>query len=301
MADRMIDISSSAKLFVRLGRLVIERQDEEESAIPLEDIGAVVVSHGSVLFTHAVLSGLAKVGAAFIVCDEKHLPVGMLLSLDTHHAQQEVFSLQAALKLPVRKRLWKQIIQTKLHAQGALLKSTVGSDAGLSTLETHVRSGDPTNVEAQAARRYWSALFGAEFRRDREEGALNAYLNYGYAILRGLVARSVCGAGLHPSLSLHHHNRYDSFALADDLMEPFRPAVDLAVWAMRESRAVGDDVSKEGKREILKSLTGFYPYTREESRTLFDMTARTASSLVAVIRWQGGRLNYPTCWQFSTS
>ena len=156
-------------------------------------------------------------------------------------------------------------------------------------------------MEAQAAKRYWSALFGKEFRRDRDEGGLNAHLNYGYAILRGLVARSICAAGLHPSLSLHHHNRYDSFALADDLMEPFRPVVDFAVWSLGQTIGTGAGLSQEGKREILTSLTGIYPYTREESRTLFDMTSRVACSLVAVIRGQGGKLHYPTCWRFSTS
>jgi CRISPR-associated protein Cas1 len=297
----MIDISSGAKLSIQLGRLVIEQQDHDQRTVPLEEIGAVVVSHASVLFTHAVLSGLAKAGAIFIVCDEKHLPAGMLLALQTHHAQQEVFALQAALKLPVRKRLWKQIVQTKLRAQEALLESIMGSDWGLSTLQTRVRSGDPTNIEAQAAKRYWLALFGEDFRRNADGRGLNANLNYGYAILRGLVARSICAAGLHPSLSLHHHNRYDSFALADDLMEPFRPVVDFAVWALRQKASIGDELSQDGKREILKSLTGVYRYTKSESRTLFDVSSKVASSLVAVIRRRAERLEYPTCWQFNTS
>ena len=201
-------------------------------------------------------------------------------------------------KLPLKKRLWKQIIQEKLRAQGALLKRVIGSSQGLSLLQKQVRSGDPANVEARAAKRYWSTLFGKGFRRNANAGPINNHLNYGYAILRGIVCRSVCAAGLHPSLSLHHHNRYDSFALADDLMEPFRPVVDFAVWTMVHKGGGPEELSQEGKRKLLSSLTRVYRYKANESRTLFDMTSRTASSLARVICSKSVKLDFPACWEF---
>lgn len=296
----MIDISSPARLSIQTARLVIQRQDCRDTAIPLDEIATVVVSHGCVLFTHAVLSELARVGAVFIVCDEKHLPAGMLLPLQTHHAQCEVFGLQSTMPLPVKKRLWKQIIQAKVRAQGTLLQHITGSTRGFPTLEKKVRSGDPTNVEARAARQYWSLLFGRGFRRNGDEAAVNSHLNYGYAILRGIVARSICAAGLHPSLSLHHHNRYDSFALADDLMEPFRPIVDSTVWALQQKGQIDDELTQAGKRRLLSALSGAYEYRSKESRTLFDITSRVASSLVHVIRGEAARLQLPDSWDYAT-
>jgi len=300
MSDRIIDISSPARLSIQTARLVIHRQDCQDIAIPLDEIAAVSVSHGCVLFTHAVLSELAHVGAVFIVCDQKHLPAGMLLPLQTHHAQCEVFALQSTMPLPLKKRLWKQIIQAKVRAQGTLLQCVTGSARGFSILEKKVRSGDPTNVEARAARQYWSLLFGKGFRRNGDETSVNSHLNYGYAILRGIVARSICAAGLHPSLSLHHHNRYDSFALADDLMEPFRPIVDSAVWTLQQKAQTDDELTQDGKRRLLSALSSAYEYRQSESRTLFDITSRVASSLVHVIRGEAAKLQLPDSWDYDT-
>ncbi len=154
----------------------------------------------------------------------------MLLPLVTHSLQAERFAAQARLAAPVRKRAWQQIVQAKITAQGRLLKERTHNDHGLDAIAKSVKSGDTANVEARAARIYWGKLFGETvFRRDADGDGLNACLNYGYAILRAVVARSLCGAGLHPSLGIHHHNRYDAFCLADDLMEPFRPLVDREV------------------------------------------------------------------------
>jgi len=298
MSDRMIDISSPARLSIHTAALVIQRQDVEETIVPLEEIAAVIVSHGCVVFTHAVLSELARIGAVFIVCDEKHLPAGMLLPLQTHHAQREVFALQAAMPLPTRKRLWKQIIQAKVNAQGSLLKSVAGSARGFGVLEKQVRTGDPTNIEARAAKQYWRLLFGKTFRRNGDEAVINSHLNYGYAILRGIVARSICAAGLHPSLSLHHHNRYDSFALADDLMEPFRPIVDSAVWALQRKGGIDGELTQDGKRLLLSVLTRVRDYRRNESRTLFDIASRVSASLVRVIRGEAAKLQLPDIWDY---
>lgn len=302
MVGRMIDISSSpARLYVELSQLVIDRRDDGRNSIPLDEIAAIVVSHRQVTFTHAVLSALATHGAIFLVCDEKHLPTAMLLPLETHHAQREIFSLQAEMGQPLKKRLWKQVVQAKVEAQGQLLARVKGSDSGLMAMAKQVKSGDTTNVEGQAARRYWSRLFGTRFRRDPEMMDQNRHLNYGYAILRGIVARGICAAGLHPSLSLHHHNRYDPFALADDLMEPFRPLVDWAVWHWGQTHTMNEEFTVEDRRFLLESLSESYKWRKQEKRTLFDIASRVASSLVKVIRGQARKLQLPRKWAFEVS
>src|SRR5487761_1503 len=284
MTDRVLDISERpARLSVRNSQLSIRFERDEPVTIPLTDIAVVIVSHPQVSYTHAVLSGLALAGALFVTCDEKHLPVSMMLPLVTHSLQPERFAAQAALAVPVRKRIWQQIARAKIQAQARVLKERTGEESGLGALASQVRSGDPANLEARAARVYWQKVFGEiEFRRDREQDGLNACLNYGYAVLRAMVARAICGAGLHPSLSLHHHNRYDAFCLADDLMEPFRPVVDRVVAELRDARGPDVPLDRDSKRKILEELLGRFE-AEGESRTLFDWIGRVAASLAAAI------------------
>jgi len=167
-------------------------------------------------------------------------------------------------------------------AQGRLLKDLRGKDHGLFDLAMKVRSGDPENVEAQAARRYWPVLFGKSFRRDPFAEDHNRLLNYGYAVLRAVVARAVCASGLHPSLGIHHHNRYDAFCLADDLAEPYRPLVDSVVERIWRGRGPEAPLDKETKSAIIKTLMEIRYELGEENRTLFDLLGHTASSLAAV-------------------
>lgn len=265
---------------------------QQEQTVPLADLAALVVSHPQVSFTQAVLAGLAAAGGIFVACDEKHQPAAMMLPLVSHSLQAERFARQAALALPVRKRLWRQIVRAKLAAQARLLRERTGQDWGFSLLSPKVRSGDPQNLEAHAARIYWRALFEENFRRDREAEDLNRHLNYGYAVLRAIVARAVCAVGLHPSFGLHHHNRYDSFCLADDLMEPFRPLVDRAVCAIRDRRGDAAAFDRDAKRELLAAILGRFDY-EGESRTLFDWISRMASSLASVVEGTGARLQIP--------
>lgn len=267
--------------------------DPNEFTIPLSDVAVLIVSHPQVTYTQSVLSGLATAGASFVACDAKHQPVSMLLPLVTHSLQTERFSAQAAASLPLRKRLWQQIVQAKIQAQARLLQERKGTDAGLERMADSVRSGDPSNVEAQAARIYWRELFSEfEFRRDVEGEGLNGYLNYGYAVLRATVARSLCGTGLHPGLPLHHHNRYDPFCLADDLMEPYRPVVDRAVVSLGESRATNLGLDKEAKQTLIEALLGRFT-ADGESRTLFDWMNRAASSLAEVLLGKSSKLFLP--------
>ena len=188
----------------------------------------------------------------FVLCGPNHNAVGMLLTLDGHHVQAKRIEAQIAASAPTVKRLWSAVVKAKLQQQAAALEAAGAPTAPLTALVAKVRSGDPDNIEAQGARRYWSLLFGPDFRRDQDGGGLNGMLNYGYTILRSATARAVVAAGLHPSIGLHHSNDANAMRLVDDLMEPFRPVVDLKVWQLRH--AGEDDVTPDSKRALVRVL-----------------------------------------------
>jgi CRISPR-associated protein Cas1 len=297
--ERIIDFSEEpVRLNVRHANLVVRRVDESEICIPLSDIAVVVASHPAISFTHAVLSGLAASGASFVVCDDARLPVGQLLPLQGNFVQAERFAAQTNASAPTAKRLWQAIVQAKIESQASVLALHQGQDFGLRALVPRVRSGDPDNLEAQAARRYWSAVFGgAAFERNRAADGVNAVLNYGYTVLRAMTARAICAAGLHPSIGLHHHNRYSQFALADDLMEPFRSIIDRAALAAVAMWGMDVSVDKQSKALIFEHLTARYLLDGER-RTLFDVLARLSTSLVAVFEGRGRGLALPTFPEF---
>lgn len=282
MTDRILDFSNGpVKLSVRLEQLVIERPDLETVTVPLGDIAAVCAAHPHVRYSQAVLAGLAAAGAVFVVCDRRQMPTAMLLPLEGHCVQAERFRQQTALALPTRKRLWRQLVQAKIRAQGRTLQALHGEDAGLRQMAERVKLGDPDNLEAQASQRYWPLLFDDPgFRRKRDADDQNRSLNYGYGVLRALVARALVAAGLHPTFGLHHSNRYNAFALADDLMEPYRPLVDQAV-ASSVLEWGSKNLDQAGKADVLDGLLGRFSF-QNESRTLFDWLSRLTSCLVAV-------------------
>jgi CRISPR-associated protein Cas1 len=301
MDKRIIDISEhAAGLSVRLSQLVI-KSGEKETTVPLEEVGALVVSHPGIHYTHAVMAGLCANEASFIFCDEKHLPAGMLLPLSSHFVQGERFAKQASISLPFKKNLWRQIVSTKIRAQGKALLALGKDDCGLLNMAKKVVSGDPANVEGHAARRYWPALFGADFRRSPgDPNGINSLLNYGYAVLRAIIARAVCAVGLHPSLGIHHHNRYDPFCLADDLMEPFRPVVDMAVYGIIARLDEPPAMNRENKQLLLSSITARRYLFMKEARLIFDIAARTAASLAAVYLGRKRKLSLPDAWIHET-
>lgn len=287
MTDRIIDLAREpARLRIENGLLVIEAGAGRREAIPCEEIAVVVASHREVTFTQAVLGALAEAGASFVTCDAKWQPSAMLLPLRSHHAQAERYRRQAALSVPARKRGWAAIVRAKVRAQAAVLVMETGSDAGLRAMTKQVKSGDASNVEARAARRYWGRLFkggaGEEpFQRWNEDDGRVHCLNYGYAVLRAMTARAICGAGLHPSFPLKHTNVHNPFGLADDLMEVFRPKVDRLVAQMASGGAV---VTLDGvtKRALAETLTGRVE-VEGESRTVADVLQRIAQSLAGVV------------------
>jgi CRISPR-associated protein Cas1 len=294
MTERIIDLAESAAyLRVQNRQLIIERRGVEPVSTPLSEVAAVIASHPQVQCSIPMLADLMEAGGAVIVCNDQCLPVGMMLPLTAHSVQTERFSAQAAAALPVKKRLWKQIVRRKIDAQAALLTELRGDDHGLGAIARSVRSGDPSNREAVASRRYWPALFDdPNFRRRFDAPDANRFLNYGYAVLRAVVGRAICAAGLHPSLGLHHHNRYNPFCLADDLMEPYRPLVDAAV--VEHVGCFGQDapLDSSGKQALLGAILKRYR-ADGEVRTLFDIVSRTAVSLARVFLRQSRELEYP--------
>lgn len=292
--NRILDLSEEpAELCIRLENIVITREGQPDVAIPVSEVAAIIVSHPRVRYTHAVLSKLAAAGGVFVTCDERRLPVGMMLPLQGHFTQTERMAAQVAASLPTRKRLWRQIVRAKIQAQAVVLKQLRGNDEGLSFLANQVRSGDAGNVEAQASRRYWPALFAdPKFVRDPDAGGANALLNYGYAVLRAVVARAVCAVGLHPAVGLHHHNRYNPFPLVDDLMEPFRPLVDRAVVQLVAQRGNPGELDRQARATLIGVLMGRYNLNGER-RTLFDIVERTAFSLAAVFTQERSELILP--------
>jgi CRISPR-associated protein Cas1 len=289
-----MDVSETPVHFNRRGELLVARSpDGEETTIPFTDIAAVVVGHPQVTFTQDALAGLSGSGAMVVVCDDKRNPAGMFLPLDSHFTQGARFERQAVAPLPLRKQLWKAIVSAKIASQGRLLATLGGDDAGLVEMSRCVRSGDAGNLESQAAVRYWPRVFGVpSFRRDREAQDQNRFLNYGYAVLRAAVARALCGAGLHPSLGLHHHNRYDTFRLASDVMEPFRTIVDRAVVALVAERGAGAPPDKTAKSALIQSMLSRLSVGGEE-RTFFDIASKTAQSLAGIFEGTCEKLFLP--------
>lgn len=291
---RVVDFSmEGARLSVRFGQLVIDTDDDARLTIPLAEIGVLMLTHGRVTTTQAVLRGMMEAGGAVVVCDERFMPCGMMLPLAAHGTQTPRILAQAEASKPTRKRLWKQVVQEKIRAQALVLGLARGSSMGLGEMAKRVRSGDPENVEAQAAARYWPRLFGdVNFRRRRDADDQNKLLNYGYAVIRAAMGRAICAAGLHPTLGIHHHARGNAWCLADDLMEPYRALVDEVVVELVGLYGDSGPLDKEAKGRLAGLLV--MPLMCDgEGRTVQETMSRVAGSLVRVYLGEGERLEYP--------
>lgn len=245
--DRIVDIATDGlHLSALRGFLIVSRDREEVGRVPLDDVAAVIVhAHGVTWSTNLVIA-LAERGAPMVFCAANHAPVAVCLPLEGHHAQNAHFRAQWEAARPLSKQLWRRIVVAEIRWQAAILEAHGHDASAFDLLARKVGSGDPKNVEAQTARRCWPLLMGEDFRRDRAAEGANGLLNYGYTVLRSLLARAVVAAGLHPSIGVHHANRGNAFALADDLMEPFRPLVDSL--ALRLVASGVDTVTPSAKR-----------------------------------------------------
>lgn len=256
MIRKTVELSTpGTRLSVMHRQLVVERPDMPKATLPIEDLGVVIVDDARATYTQAVIIELLSAGATLMVTGRDHLPIGMMLPLDAHHVQTERHRAQVEASEPVKKRIWQALVSAKIAQQGNVLAHFTGHYCGLSPLSKRVRSGDPDNLEAQAAQRYWPRLFGEDFRRDRDSGGINALLNYGYAVMRAAIARAIVASGLIPSLGVFHRNRSNPFCLADDLLEPYRPYVD---WRVRllghQTGDVPPDLDDRAMRAALLSL-----------------------------------------------
>lgn len=285
MIGGLVEVAENGRyLSVQRGFLKVSEKGEELGRVPLDDITALILSGSQITLSKTLMVELAERKAIIVTCGRNWHPISISLPFGAHYEAAGILHDQINASQPLRKRLWQQIVQAKIDNQAAVLRRYARGTRAigeLAVLRRRVRSGDPDNMEAQAARHYWPALMGSDFRRDRHSDGVNAFLNYGYTILRAATARAVCGSGLHPSLGLHHGTRVNPFALIDDLMEPFRPLVDSVA---RETYGDAKELDAAHKRTLAAVLredmmleTGLSPVTNCLTRLARSLTASLAS------------------------
>lgn len=299
MIKRTLCFSHPAYLSLRNEQLVVklelhDNEPEKQATIPIEDIGFVVLDHRQITITHGVMAALLDNNVAVVTCDNSHLPVGLMLPLEGHTVQQERFQDQLGSSLPLRKQLWQQTVQQKILNQAALLSELHGIETGnMRKWAKEVLSGDSTNLEGRAAAFYWSKMFPTipDFTRSRDGVYPNALLNYGYAILRAVIARALVGSGLLPTLGIHHHNRYNAYCLADDIMEPYRPYVDRLVV---ETMAVCSDVEvTTAIKSRLLTVPTLEVCINGQRSPLMVAASQTTASLARCFSGESRRVVYP--------
>lgn len=308
MIKRTLAFTNPTRLNLRGGQLVITLPEVETNdalpahikneavrTVPVEDIGVVVLDHPRISVTTGVLEALLEGGAAVITCDSHSLPVGLLLPLCGNTVQNERFRTQLDVSLPLRKQLWAQTMQAKILGQATVLEQCAKAEAGcLRAWAKEMRSGDPDNLEARAAAYYWKHVFPAQpdFVRDREGTPPNNLLNYGYAILRAVVARALVSSGMLPTLGIHHHNRYNAYCLADDIMEPYRPLVDRLVIDIIARRGLVEELAREVKYDLLAIPTLDVVIGGRRS-PLMVAVSQTTASLYRCFAGEQRRIEYP--------
>lgn len=293
MLKRTLYFGNPAYLSTKLEQLVIRRDDQPKITVPIEDIGAVILDHPAVTISQALLARLLDANVAVVTADEQHLPTGLMLPLAGNFVQTERFAAQLSTSVPLKKQIWRQTVQAKITNQAKLLKKLGRESGRLFNMVKEVRSGDAGNHESQASRIYWRLVFDPlDFVRRRNGPPPNNLLNYGYAIMRAVIARSLVAAGLLPTLGIHHHNRYNAYALADDVMEPYRPFVDENVIELVESGQDLEILTPDIKR-ILLEIPALEVAMEDENRRLMDAASVTASSLRRCLMREEKKVNYP--------
>lgn len=291
----------NAQLVIKLPELVKNDslpesfKEQAEVTKPIEDIGVMVLDHKQITITSGVLEALLENNSAVITCDSKSMPVGLMLPLYGNSTQNERFRQQLDASLPLKKQLWQQTIRMKILNQASVLHKCIGEDMKcMKVWAEDVRSGDPDNLEARAAAFYWKNLFANidGFTREREGIPPNNLLNYGYAILRAVVARGLVISGLLPTLGIHHHNRYNAYCLADDIMEPYRPYVDELVYGMAKNGATYQELTKELKAQLLGIPTLEVVIDGKRS-PLMVAVSQTTASLYKCFSGELRRISYP--------
>lgn len=304
MIKRTLYFGNPAYLSLKMKQMVVRIPHKDDGdlpseedmvrTVPIEDLGVIILDNKQITITQGLIDALLENNCALITCDSRRMPVGLMLPLAGNTIQNERFRSQLDSSLPLRKQLWQQTIEAKIRNQAAVLKYVTGQEhKNMLKWSDSVRSGDADNMEARAAVYYWKTIFPNDpcFIRDREDEGANALLNYGYAILRAVVARALVGAGLLPTLGIHHHNRYNAYCLADDIMEPYRPYVDKLVVEILEDCAE-DKLNATNKVKLL-NIPVIEVKINEKRSPLMIAVSQTVSSLVKCFRGDCRKLIYP--------
>ena len=305
MIKKSILIENKTSITTKNLQLII-KSEMRESTIPIEDIGFIVLDHQEIYLSLPAMNLLVENNTSIIICGKNHLPNAMLLNLNSHHIQQEVFKYQINASVPLKKQLWQQTVVEKITNQGLLLHKITSKPNTLNFLASKVLSGDTTNMEGVAAQHYWKSFFDMsdseltkqiDFKRERFGDYPNNFLNYGYAVLRAATARALSGSGLLNTLGIHHKSKYNAFALADDIMEPFRPLVDEKVYDIMQ-RYDEQELNTTIKAELLQVLTRTV-YFKDEKSPLMVALQKTASSLQQCFMGKRKKIKYPKLWNLT--
>ncbi|MDR0763300.1 MAG: type II CRISPR-associated endonuclease Cas1 [Bacteroidales bacterium] len=308
MIKRTLYFENPAYLSLRLNQMVIkmpavEKNDmlpdtfkkEAERTIPIEDIGVVILDNGQITITHGLLEALLENNCAIITCNSNRMPAGLMLPLESNTVQSERFTAQIEASLPLRKQLWQQTIQQKILNQATVLSSVRDVETGnMRAWAERVKSGDSENMEARAAAYYWKNMFPSieGFTRERDGVPPNNLLNYGYAILRAVIARALAGSGLLPAFGIHHHNRYNAYCLADDIMEPYRPYVDKIVCEVVAHSINIAELTKDLKQQLLQ-IPVVDVVIGERKSPLMVAASQTTASLARCFLGEARKITYP--------
>lgn len=293
MLKRTIYIGNPTYLKLKDHQLKIEDPTTKETkgSVPIEDMGFLVLDHYQITLSHQLILALQQNNVAIISCDESHLPLGLMLPISGHVTHSEFLKHQINCSEPLRKQLWKQTVEAKIYQQKEVLRKNQLPFESMLNYLNEVKSGDSTNMEGIAAQYYWKQLFD-DFIRDRKGDAPNNFLNFGYAVLRSMVARALVSSGLHPTIGIFHRNKYNAYCLADDIMEPYRPYVDALVVEWIQNPEATEFLDKAAKTHLLQLATKDV-YINGLTRPLMTALSITTSSLCKCFLGENRVLNYP--------
>jgi CRISP-associated protein Cas1 len=295
MIKRTLYFGNPAYLKTKDEQLVFESHDNGElKTLPIEDIGVLIMDHQQITITQALIAKLLENNVALITCDSKHHPTGLMLNLDGHTLQSKKFAAQVEATVPLKKQLWQQTVSAKIDNQACMLEGIRVGAKNLRNWAQEVKSGDADNHEAVAAAFYWKNIFDIfpDFKRDREGEPPNNLLNYGYAILRAVVARNLVASGLLPTLGIFHKNQYNAYCLADDIMEPYRPFVDKVVWTIVRMNGNYLEITPNMKKELL-GIPAMDVIINGEKSPLMVAVQKTTASLAKCYEGKARKIMYP--------
>ncbi|UBM62076.1 type II CRISPR-associated endonuclease Cas1 [Candidatus Sulfidibacterium hydrothermale] len=292
MIKRTLYFGNPCYLFKNQNQLVVELENGEKKTVPIEDIGIIILDHYQIKITQPVLQALVANNTAVLVNDAAHLPLGLMLPMASHNTYTEKLHFQVNATKPLKKNLWQQTIKQKIRNQASLLRQEGVDTENMDYWASQVKSGDPDNYESRAAAYYWRTLFDVPFKRERFGIPPNNLLNYGYAILRAVVARSLVASGMLPALGIHHRNKYDAYCLADDIMEPYRPYVDRVVLSITDREDFEGELTTDVKRRLLQIPVVDVTINGKSGPLMVGMQQTTASLMRC---FEGGirKISYP--------